>query len=111
MLYSMRVNDVPHKSPIIIVVGLCFLVTFQLKRVRLQGDLTDPSYFDFITFAQLATISQEIPIGQQAFEVSSQGQAQMFSRSGPLSRAAPCQEQKILLKRFWRLTKALHCGI
>lgn len=35
----------------------------------LQGDLTDPSYFDFISFAQLATISREIPKGQQEFEV------------------------------------------
>lgn len=35
----------------------------------MQGDLTDPSYFDFISFAQLATISREIPLGQQAFEV------------------------------------------
>ncbi|CAK0738295.1 hypothetical protein CVIRNUC_001022 [Coccomyxa viridis] len=33
-----------------------------------QGDLTDPSYFDFISFAQLATISREIPKGQQEFE-------------------------------------------
>lgn len=37
----------------------------------MQGDLTDPSYFDFISFAQLATISREIPKGQQEFEVRS----------------------------------------
>ncbi len=35
----------------------------------LQGDLTDPSYFDFISFAQMATVSREIPKGQQEFEV------------------------------------------
>ena len=34
-----------------------------------QGDLTDPAYFDYISFAQLATISREIPVGRQAFEV------------------------------------------
>ncbi|CAL5223952.1 g6555 [Coccomyxa viridis] len=33
-----------------------------------QGDLTDPSYFDFISFAQMATVSREIPKGQQEFE-------------------------------------------
>ena len=47
-------------------------VTVSVSLVRecgLQGDLTDPSYFDFISFAQLATISREIPKGQQEFEV------------------------------------------
>ena len=34
-----------------------------------QGDLTDPSYFDFISFAQMATVSREMPKGQQEFEV------------------------------------------
>ena len=34
-----------------------------------QGDLTDPSYFDFITFAQLATITREMQQGRQQFEV------------------------------------------
>ena len=38
-------------------------------RLREQGDLTDPSYFDFITFAQLATISREMQQGRQHFEV------------------------------------------
>ena len=37
--------------------------------MREQGDLTDPSYFDFITFAQLATISREMQQGRQQFEV------------------------------------------
>ncbi|CAL8465945.1 g5481 [Coccomyxa elongata] len=49
-----------------------------------MGDLTDPSYFDFITFAQLATISQEIPLGQQAFEEfceECEGQKQTIQRS------------------------------
>ena len=40
-----------------------------VRECWLQGDLTDPSYFDFISFAQLATISREIPKGQQEFEV------------------------------------------
>ena len=47
-------------------------ITVSVSLVRecwLQGDLTDPSYFDFISFAQLATISREIPKGQQEFEV------------------------------------------
>ena len=47
-------------------------ITASVSLVRecwLQGDLTDPSYFDFISFAQLATISREIPKGQQEFEV------------------------------------------
>lgn len=35
----------------------------------LQGDLTDPSYFDFISYAQMATVSKQIPKGQQEFEV------------------------------------------
>lgn len=33
---------------------------------RLQGDLASPAYFDFISFAQYATTSQEIPRGKQA---------------------------------------------
>ena len=46
----------------------------------LQGDLTDPSYFDFISFAQLATISREIPKGQQEFEVRD-GRTDLFGSS------------------------------
>lgn len=36
---------------------------------NMQRDLTDPNYFDFISFAQMATISREIPEGRQVFEV------------------------------------------
>ena len=39
------------------------------KMSDLQGDLTDPSYFDFISYAQMATVSKQIPKGQQEFEV------------------------------------------
>lgn len=36
---------------------------------RLQGDLTDPLYFDFISFAQYSTVSTSIPKGLQVFKV------------------------------------------
>lgn len=62
---------VRHWSTPSTIVGLCSGQVSTTRCVLLQGDLTDPSYFDFITFAQLATISQEIPVRQQAFEVSS----------------------------------------
>jgi len=45
----------------------------------LQGDLTDPSYFDFISFAQMATVSREIPKGQQEFEVKLPPELQLTS--------------------------------
>ncbi|KAK9902243.1 hypothetical protein WJX75_009231 [Coccomyxa subellipsoidea] len=56
-----------------------------------QGDLTDPSYFDFISFAQLATISREIPLGQQAFEEfceDCEGQKKNIQRSAALQSNA-----------------------
>lgn len=31
--------------------------------------LTDPLYFDFISYAQFAVIGQEVPSGQQVFKV------------------------------------------
>lgn len=34
-----------------------------------QGDLTDPLYFDFISFAQYSTVGTIIPKGQQVFKV------------------------------------------
>jgi hypothetical protein len=34
-----------------------------------QGDLSDPLYFDFISFAQFATLSEEMLRGRQVFEV------------------------------------------
>ena len=34
-----------------------------------QGDLTDPLYFDFISFCQSATLRQEMQRGKQTFEV------------------------------------------
>ena len=34
-----------------------------------QGDLTDPLYFDFISFCQSATLQQEMPRGKQTFQV------------------------------------------
>ncbi len=37
--------------------------------ICLQGDLTDPSYFDFISYVQMATVSKQILSGQQEFEV------------------------------------------
>ena len=35
----------------------------------MQGDLTDPLYFDFISFAQYVTISAIVPNGLQVFKV------------------------------------------
>lgn len=35
----------------------------------LQGDLTDPLYFDFISFAQFATLNEEMRYGKQTFQV------------------------------------------
>ncbi len=34
-----------------------------------QGDLTDPLYFDFISFAQYSTVGTIIPKGLQVFKV------------------------------------------
>jgi len=34
-----------------------------------QGDLTDPLYFDYISYAQYAVIGREMPKGQQVFQV------------------------------------------
>lgn len=34
-----------------------------------QGELTDPLYFDFISFSQYATIAREMGKGRQVFEV------------------------------------------
>ncbi|KAK9807874.1 hypothetical protein WJX72_011848 [[Myrmecia] bisecta] len=43
--------------------------TLQYLPVRIrQGDLTDPNYLDFISFAQFLTISREIPNGRQVFQ-------------------------------------------
>ncbi|KAK9794616.1 hypothetical protein WJX73_010418 [Symbiochloris irregularis] len=33
-----------------------------------QGDLTDPLYFDFISFAQFATLNEEMRYGKQTFQ-------------------------------------------
>lgn len=49
--------------------GLIFVLTLYCTLV-LQGDLTDPLYFDFISYAQYAVIAREIPNGQQVFKVS-----------------------------------------
>ena len=35
----------------------------------MQGDLTDPLYFDFISWAQSATLNGEMPRGKQTFQV------------------------------------------
>ena len=35
-----------------------------------QGQLSDPLYWDFISFAQTATVAQEIPKGKVLFQVS-----------------------------------------
>ena len=39
-----------------------------LLQVR-QGELSDPLYFDFISFAQYATVCQEFTRGRQVFKV------------------------------------------
>ena len=75
----------------------------------MQGDLTDPSYFDFITFAQLATISQEIPIGQQAFEVSHMGISKLLSRSAMHHRLS-CAWIRICLAKGWETCRGLYYG-
>ena len=45
------------------------LISFPPVPILLQGDLTDPLYFDFISFSQYATIGREMPNGQQVFKV------------------------------------------
>ncbi len=45
-----------------------YLLQYSLLKVK-QGDITDPLYFDFISFAQFATISREMPLGRQVFKV------------------------------------------
>ncbi len=35
-----------------------------------QGQLSDPLYWDFISFAQADTVAQEIPKGKFVFQVS-----------------------------------------
>ena len=38
-----------------------------LSSTRLQGDLTSPLYFDFISFCQAAAAAQEMARGRQVF--------------------------------------------
>lgn len=45
--------------------ALC--ITFTGVRIK-QGDLTDPDYFDFISFAQYATVAMAIRNGRDFFE-------------------------------------------
>lgn len=43
----------------------------KLGDAMVQGDLTDPLYFDFISYAQFATMTQEMQRGKQVFQVGS----------------------------------------
>lgn len=44
-----------------------------------QGDLSDPAYFDFISFCQHATVASEMRSGSQVFEelVDAEGTSQV----------------------------------
>lgn len=45
-----------------------------------QGDLSDPAYFDFISFCQHATLAAEMSQGSQVFEelVNAEGTSQVL---------------------------------
>lgn len=49
----------------------------------IQGDLTDPKYFDFISYAQYLTLDQEMKNGKQIFEelVNANGESQIVRRN------------------------------
>ena len=58
---------------------------FDLKRIK-QGDLTDPDYFDFISFAQYATIAMAMRNGRDIFEekVGAEGDKRTVQRDPEL---------------------------
>ncbi|BBM99349.1 hypothetical protein MPTK1_1g20650 [Marchantia polymorpha subsp. ruderalis] len=61
--------------------------TLQYKPLRVKyGDLTDPLYFDFISFAQFATISKEIQTGEVVFQekLGASGELQTVRRDASL---------------------------
>lgn len=64
-----------------------------------QGDLTDPYYFDFISFAQYATINREI----------SQDPPQVFNEQKPVEVAEnePQQFTSVIVKRDPNLTNQM----
>lgn len=45
------------------------IMTADYNSVLTQGNLADPLYFDFISFAQFATVSEAMEIGRREFEV------------------------------------------
>jgi len=47
---------------------LCFGGMYAF-RLYLQGDLTDPLYFDYISYAQYVVIGREMKNGLQLFQV------------------------------------------
>ena len=49
----------------------------------IQGDLTDPKYFDFISYAQYLTLDKEMKNGKQVFEelVNANGESQIVRRN------------------------------
>lgn len=51
------------------------------KRIK-QGDLTDPDYFDFISFAQYASVAMAIRNGRDIFEekVGAEGEKRTVQR-------------------------------
>merc|ERR1719424_2092008 len=52
-----------------------------------QGDLSNPSYFDFISFCQHATIAAEMRTGSQIFEelIDAEGTSQVVTRPPELA--------------------------
>ncbi|KAL3684406.1 hypothetical protein R1sor_002428 [Riccia sorocarpa] len=62
--------------------------TLQYKPLKVKyGDLTDPLYFDFISFSQFATISQEMQNGEVVFQekIGANGETQVVRRDGNLT--------------------------
>ncbi|KAL2652578.1 hypothetical protein R1flu_020706 [Riccia fluitans] len=62
--------------------------TLQYKPLKVKyGDLTDPLYFDFISFSQFATISQEIRNSEVVFQekVGANGETRTVRRDASLS--------------------------
>lgn len=51
-----------------------YALQYSPLRVR-QGDLTDPLFLDFISFAQFAVAGREMPRGQQVFKVCGAAEA------------------------------------
>ena len=69
----------------------------------MQGDLADPVYFDFISFAQYAVINQEIKLGRYDFveKFDANGTTQIVRRdSSIMNDMLPSYHERIVGERL-----------